>query len=180
VLAAGLGLGGCAGTRDSASLAAERHEAGRALYNYRCYYCHGYSGNARTAAAAVLRPPPRDFTRASPDELSVGRIERAVRDGVAGSAMPSFARTLTPEEIGTVAAFVHREFVRDKAPNTRYHTAKNGWPNHERYAEAFPFARGELAVDPSERTLDEAQRRGQRLFLSACITCHEPAQSRAP
>ena len=30
--------------------ASNRHEAGRAIYNYRCYFCHGYSGDARTLA----------------------------------------------------------------------------------------------------------------------------------
>ncbi|HEY5896272.1 MAG TPA: cytochrome c [Burkholderiales bacterium] len=154
------------------------HEAGRAVYNARCYFCHGYSGDARTAAARALRTPPRDFTRASTDELTVDRIERTVRAGVPGTAMPSFVHTLTSREMREVAAFVHREFVRDKAPNTRYHTSENGWPDHDRYAEAFPFARGELALDTPSAQLDEAQRRGQRLFLGACITCHDAARTR--
>ena len=31
---------------------------GRAIYNFRCYFCHGYSGNARTVAASQPGSPP--------------------------------------------------------------------------------------------------------------------------
>ena len=43
---------------------AGEHEAGRRVYNFRCYFCHGYSGDARTLAASMVQPAPRDFTRA--------------------------------------------------------------------------------------------------------------------
>lgn len=148
------------------------HEAGRSVYNARCYFCHGYSGDSRTVAAASLQPPPRDFTAAGA-ELTAERIERAVRDGIPGTAMTSFARTLSEAEMRSVAAFVQREFVRERAPNTRYHTAANGWPEHERYAEAFPFATGARSAADSWETLDEAGRRGKRLYLTACVTCHD-------
>ena len=29
------------------------NEHGRAVYNFRCYFCHGYSGNARTLAEGM-------------------------------------------------------------------------------------------------------------------------------
>ena len=165
-------LWGCSGE--------DRHEAGRALYNARCYFCHGYSGDARTVAAQALATRPRDFTAASPQALPEERIARAVRTGVPGTAMAGFAGTLSEAEIERVAAFVFREFVRDKAANTRYHTAENGWPSHERYADAFPFVRGELAADAPEASLSEGQARGKRLFLGACVTCHEARAAAAP
>lgn len=170
-------MAAAAGTVPPYARADAAHEAGRAVYNARCYFCHGYSGDARTVAATVLRPPPRDFTRASPEELAAERIRLVLRDGIPGTAMASFAGTLSDEEMRSVAAFVEREFVRQKAPNTRYHTPDNGWSGHERYAEAFAFARGERAIDVSEQSLTEAERRGQRLFLSSCITCHEPRRA---
>ncbi len=43
----------------------DTHEQGRAVYNFRCYFCHGYSGDAKTLAATYLQPPPRDFSAAS-------------------------------------------------------------------------------------------------------------------
>jgi cytochrome c oxidase cbb3-type subunit 3 len=149
---------------------------GRDVYNFRCYFCHGYSGNARTLASTYLRVKPRDFQSADPSQLSLERIAGRVREGVPGTAMKGFRGVLTEAEIADVAAFVRDEFVEKRAPNTRYHTEENGWPDHERYAAAFPFARGEIALDADPATLDARQREGRRLFLSACVTCHDRAR----
>lgn len=150
-----------------------QHEAGRAVYNYRCYFCHGYSGDARTLAATYLQPLPRDFTAAP---LPRERIVQALRHGRPGTAMKSFAGVLDDAEIAAVAAFVEREFMQDRKVNTRYHTAANGWPRHERYAAAFPFARGEIALDTAAERLTPAQRSGRSLFLGSCVSCHDRAR----
>lgn len=146
---------------------------GRAIYNFRCYFCHGYSGNAKTVAASFLAPPPADFTRATPDELPESRIVETLKRGRPGTAMKPFNSILTEAEIRSVARFVHDEFVVKKAINTRYHTAENGWPDHERYRAAFPFAMGDIKVDKPWDALTEEQTRGKRLFLETCISCHD-------
>lgn len=153
-----------------AGAASTAHERGRAIYNFRCYFCHGYSGDAQTLAASMLSPPPRDFTAGG---LDAAAIERALREGVPGTAMKSFANVLDEAERRELAAFVAQEFVRDRAPNTRYHTAANGWPDHERHRVAFPFARGELALDTPAAQLDDTQRAGRTLYLQACVSCHD-------
>jgi cytochrome c oxidase cbb3-type subunit III len=150
-----------------------QHERGREVYNYRCYFCHGYSGDAKTLAATYLTPPPRNFTRST---LQPGQIEQVLRQGRAGTAMKSFVGVISKDEISAVAAFVAREFVQDKAPNTTYHTAANGWPGHQRHAGAFPFARGEIPLDTPLQQLDEPQRAGRQLFVTACISCHDRAR----
>ena len=150
-------------------------EDGRRVYNFRCYYCHGYSGDARTLAATLLPTRPRAFVEFSAEAMPPARIERAVRLGLPGSAMKPFGTTLSEREIVAVAAFVHDEFVVRRAPNTRYHTPENGWPDHERYASAFPFALGRLPLDAPASALGPVERAGRRLFLSACITCHDRA-----
>ncbi len=150
-----------------------QHERGRAVYNYRCYFCHGYSGDAQTLAASYLQPRPRNFTTSV---LSAPQIARAVRQGRPGTAMKAFDRVIDTADIEAVAAFVAREFVRDKAVNTRYHTPANGWPDHERHADAFAFARGQIALDTPAQALDERQLAGRRLYLSACISCHDRAR----
>lgn len=152
------------------------HEQGRAIYNFRCYFCHGYSGDAKTLAATYLDPVPRDFTRAGSPLLDAASIAAAVREGRAGTAMKSFRGLLGDAEIAAVAAFVEREFVQRQAPNTRYHTAANGWPDHERHARAFPFARGEIALDTPVEQLSAAQVDGRRLFMGSCISCHDRAR----
>lgn len=148
-------------------------ERGRSIYNYRCYFCHGYSGDAKTVAAQVLAPPPRDFTRADTARLTTEAIAHAVRHGKPGTAMKSFAGTLDAGDIEAVARFVRDEFMLRRAANTRYHTMENGWPDHERYSAAFPFARGEIALDVPAEQLDDTHRQGLRLFISACVTCHD-------
>lgn len=98
---------------------------------------------------------------------------RTVTEGSPGTAMKSFASVLTPSEIGSVVDFVLDGFVRRQRPNTAYHIPENGWFEHERYRAAFPFALGELALDAPDENLTEAQREGKRLFMAACITCHD-------
>jgi cytochrome c oxidase cbb3-type subunit 3 len=99
----------------------------------------------------------------------------AVLNGKSGTAMQSFANTLSRQDIEYVVDFVRKEFMQEQKPNTRYHTVENGWPDHQRYRQAFPFALGEIPLDtPSER-LTEEQRQGKRLFMNACVTCHDRA-----
>lgn len=152
-----------------------RHELGRTVYNFRCYYCHGYSGDARTVAATYLNPPPRNFTATPASSLSREHMIDTITHGHAGTAMKGFSDTLASNEITAVADFIVEEFMQAKAINTKYHTEANGWPNHERYQIAFPFALGEIPLDVSIETLSEHQRNGLRLFMGTCISCHDRA-----
>ena len=104
----------------------EQIEAGRKIYNFRCYFCHGYSGNAQTVAASFLTPPPIDFTRADANLITPEYIISILRNGKPGTAMRPFLNILTETEMKQVATFVVDEFVQRKAHNTRYHTAENG------------------------------------------------------
>jgi cytochrome c oxidase cbb3-type subunit 3 len=162
------------------SAAEERHELGRKVWNFRCYFCHGYSGDARTLAATYLEPKPRDFTRTAPGTLPLATMVQVIAHGKPGTAMKGFEGILTADEVAAVASFVEREFIDKRAPNTRYHTAENGWPDHDRNRDAFPFARGEIALDAPVDRLTEQQVRGRQLFLSTCITCHDHARVERP
>lgn len=155
---------------------ADRHEQGRKIYNFRCYYCHGYSGDAKTLAATYLDPKPRNFAATTGNALSRERMLEALEKGRPGTAMKSFATALGRDEREAVTDFVRREFMERKAENTRYHTAQNGWPDHRKYAAAFPFATHELALDTPWEALTPEQQAGKRLYLSSCISCHDRAR----
>lgn len=155
--------------------AAERHEQGRAIYNYRCYFCHGYSGDAKTLASTYLDPRPRNFTLTEPASLARQAMMEIVRRGKPGTAMHGFSRLLDDREITAVVEFVRTEFMLEHRPNTRYHTIANGWPNHDRYRDAFPFASGSIPLDSPWQQLSPSQARGKQLYLSSCITCHDRA-----
>ncbi|MES2149399.1 MAG: c-type cytochrome [Pseudomonadota bacterium] len=154
---------------------ASAHELGRRIYNFRCYFCHGYSGNAQTLASTYLSPRPRDFSATTPDQLPRARMLEAVTNGHPGTAMRGFATILTGPEIAAVTDFVRQEFMVDKAANTRYHTPENGWPEHQRYQAAFPFATGKLMLDTPLAQLSAEQLAGRALFMSSCVSCHDRA-----
>lgn len=166
-----------AAAKNPAVLAAEHIEAGRKIYNFRCYFCHGYSGNAQTVAASFLSPPPVDFTRADASLFTPEHIISVLHEGKPGTAMKSFQGVITAIEMEQVAEFVVDEFVRRKANNTRYHIPENGWPNHERYQSAFPFATGEIPANQPWESLTADQARGKHLFMSSCVICHDRGKS---
>ena len=182
-MAAALGLGrftarsdAAAHTTASTADASAHHERGRAIYNFRCYFCHGYSGDARTLAASYLTPRPRDFQAATPDTLPAAALLSAVRHGRPGTAMKPFAGILDDADLQAVADFVMHEFVQRKARNSAYHTPENGWPGHERHAAAFPFARNELALNTPTEQLSPPQQAGRALFMTSCVSCHDRAR----
>lgn len=140
---------------------------GRAVYEFNCYFCHGYRGDARTLAAQTLDPPPLNFRRA--ENLTPERVENAVRFGRPGTAMAPFAARLSDEDIRAVALYVASGLAGDAA----YHTVANGWPDHERRnGAAFPFVLGEILLDAPEEDLTPAEIAGRDLFRSTCVNCH--------
>lgn len=151
-------------------------EKGRDIFNYRCYFCHGYAGDARTLATTYLNPPPRDFTSTPLHRLPRERMIKSVTDGRMETGMAGFKEILTAEEVELVVDFIRQAFMGEEKLNTRYHTAGNGWPNHEKYAIAFPFAAGEIALDMPADELTEEQLAGRKLFMESCITCHDRAK----
>lgn len=146
---------------------------GREIFNFYCYQCHGYAGDAQTVAAAYLRPRPLDFSRTSRDSLTREAMIAAVRNGKAGTAMMSFARVLDSAQSLAVVDYIRGTLMSGSVGKPRYHTTENGWPGHERYSAAFPFATGALPIDTPWETLNREQRQGRRMFVSACATCHE-------
>ncbi len=149
--------------------------SGAEIYDYYCYQCHGYSGDARTLASTFLEPPPRDFTAG---ELPRERMRDALANGRPGTAMVAFSSVLSPGEIEAVVDEVRRRFMSGPPTRARYHTARNGWPAHERYRAAFPFATGALALDTPWESLDADARQGKRLYLDACVSCHDRGRVR--
>lgn len=129
-------------------------------------------------AATYLNPPPRAFTEADPAKLSRERMIDAVTHGRPNTAMKSFSNLLGPADVEAVVDFVRATFMLKKGRNTAYHTPENGWPDHQRYAAAFPFALGEIPLDTPWEKLTPQQQEGKRLFMSSCISCHDRAKVR--
>ena len=151
------------------------NDKGRKVYDFYCYQCHGYSGDARTLASTYLDPQPRNFAATDPEALTQERMLDAVTHGRAGTAMVSFASVISADEIDAVVGYIRNSFMQQDRPNLIYHTRENGWEDHDRYAPAFPFASGEIPLDRPWEQLTEQQRHGRTLFMQSCITCHDRA-----
>ncbi len=136
-----------------------------------CYFCHGYSGDARTVASGYLTPPPRDFTTTDSARLGRDQMVATVQNGLPGTAMMGFAARLSAAEIEAVIDFIRLNFMEQQQYNTHYHTEANGWFNFSRYAVAFPFVSGQRSINAPD--LNEAERLGLQLFIDTCLTCHE-------
>ncbi len=98
-----------------------------------------------------------------------------VKNGKLGTAMNGFSYLLNDQEIMAVVQYITTAFMENKQVNTHYHIDENGWGEHERYAVAFPFVRGEVLLDTPWNDLTDEQVEGRRLFMSGCVTCHDRA-----
>lgn len=94
--------------------AGERLQTGRSLYMQHCSHCHGTSGDGNGPTAEYLYPRPRDyrhgvfkFTSTKPQsKVSRDDLTRVLRNGVAGTYMPSFVPMLNDEQLYDVVEYV--------------------------------------------------------------------------
>ncbi len=81
---------------------------GAALYAENCVACHGTNGEAKTAMAANMDPPPIAFTdRARANERSIFALYQVIDQGLEGTAMASF-RQLPAEDRWALALHAGR------------------------------------------------------------------------
>ena len=117
-------------------------EAGRGLYNRRCWPCHGASGRGNGPAAPALRPPPADFT--DPERVTLrtaARLYAVLSRGIPGTAMA--AQALSEKEKFDLISYI-RGLVR--------------------YAED--------SKSPSEPVPPGDPRKGKETFEKRCWACH--------
>ena len=88
---------------------------GERLYGARCLGCHGEEGDGLGPGAERLNPPPRDLTQGQykfkttafddivPNDQDLFRM---IRDGMPGSAMPSWGDVLSKSETWDLVAFI--------------------------------------------------------------------------
>lgn len=128
---------------------------GEQLYVRHCAVCHGDRGSGAVWTQSSLNPPPRNFTTALRDELTRERMVTSVTYGRPGTAMMSFRKRLSPDEIETVVDYIRSAFL----------------------GKAVPSAKAEKVVQvdmslPFPGGLRGDARLGKRFFESNCFTCH--------
>ncbi len=90
-----------------------RLQFGRDLYNRHCMHCHGMSGEGTGPTSRYLNPPPRDFrlgiykytSTKSTSKAQEADLGRTVKEGIAGTYMPSF-KLLTEDEVSAIVNYV--------------------------------------------------------------------------
>jgi len=81
-------------------------EHGRALFLQHCALCHGVEGDGRGQRREGFARPPRDFTDVAwRRTVTPRRVFFAVREGIHGTAMPSW-KTLPDDELWDLTAYV--------------------------------------------------------------------------
>jgi mono/diheme cytochrome c family protein len=138
---------------------------GRYLYQRHCVPCHGPRGDGRGEMGLTVVPRPRDFTRGifkyrtTPSGMlpTDGDLERTVREGVSGTAMPAFAGTLNGRDIRAVVQYVKDFSVK--------------WDRRDLYAKPLPLPPMPAWFNDPAATATHAES-GRTLFQTACVSCH--------
>lgn len=87
--------------------ASAQPELGRQLFETHCQMCHGEAGRGDGPAAGALAVAPRDLTRRPyKNGCGPGAIVRTLHTGFPTSGMPSFAETLSQDELWALARYV--------------------------------------------------------------------------
>lgn len=85
----------------------ENLEEGRRLYEKQCAFCHGNDGSGQGQTGLQFYPPVPSLLKES-SEMSDGQIQYVITQGIRYTAMPSFAKQLTPEEIWKITLWVRQ------------------------------------------------------------------------
>lgn len=129
---------------------------GQALYNRHCMHCHGAGGGGNGPTARYLVPKPRDFQLGTfkwkstefSEKISRADMLDTLRDGLPGTAMPSF-RLLPAEELHAITEYVRWLTMRGEYENMLAMFAIGAYEfTNEVYQER-------IADGPSEKTARE-------------------------
>jgi len=173
----------------------------RGLFRQHCVACHGISGDGAGPSAAMLTPYPRDFrngvfkwtSTVAGAKPTRDDLDRTLRRGVPGTAMPSFMR-LPDEEIESLIEYVQYLSIRGETElhlirlvvdEDEYLPLDIDWvmddgllPAAESWQRVEQDPGRYLIQPPPEPPADAASiELGHRLYASKdaqCLKCHGP------
>lgn len=111
-------------------VASDNTGVAQGLYREHCVHCHGISGDGNGPTAAFLNPYPRDFrmglfkfkSSRKGEKPTDEDLRRILNNGIAGTAMPSFA--LLPEaEVAALVGYVKYLSMRGQLERRLYEYA---------------------------------------------------------
>jgi sulfur oxidation c-type cytochrome SoxX len=117
-----------------------------------CARCHGNKGDGKGPNAIYLDPAPRDLTRAEfMSTKQQARFVASIRDGVAGTSMPPWGKTLTDSQIHGLVDYIWADYVKEKPREIKPRKV----PDH----------------NPVPMSADSVHH-GEAIFLQRCTGCH--------
>jgi sulfur oxidation c-type cytochrome SoxX len=117
-----------------------------------CARCHGENGDGNGKVAWYLDPSPRNFTKAAfMTSKPRQRFITSIQEGVPGTSMPVWGKTLKPEQIDGVLSYVLNSFTKE--------------PLKELKPRNLP-ERNPVAPDAPSVA------HGEQIFLERCTGCH--------
>ena len=85
----------------------ENLRSGRELYEKHCAFCHGVEGRG-TGDSGIQFYPPVPSLAEPENDLTDGQMHHIIMRGIRYTAMPSFARALTEEEVWKILTWVRK------------------------------------------------------------------------
>ena len=180
----------------------DQHGRARGIYRQQCGHCHGTTGDGDGPTAALLNPYPRDYRRGLFKFKSTERaaqptdadLERVIRYGVPGTAMPAFD-LLPKDEVAALVEYVKYLSIRGQ---TEYALAAaiSDLGEGEKLALDYPTlvesilqpiaekwqqANKAIIQPPAkpEVELAESIDKGRELYYGTkanCVKCHGPSE----
>ena len=138
---------------------------GRTVYERNCVMCHGRRGDGLGDMGLTVRPRPRNFRdgifkfRSTPSGYlpTEDDLARTIRNGLSGTAMPSFSALLREREVRAVIEYV-------KSFSKRWERSENYCsPLSSPQPPTWLLDRGQLGAHAAH---------GKRLFAVTCAPCH--------
>jgi mono/diheme cytochrome c family protein len=167
---------------DMASGKATRDELAKArgLYRQHCVHCHGITGDGKGPTAEFLNPYPRDFRMGKFKFKSTAYgakplqddLRRVIREGVSGTAMPSF-KLMDSDEVDALVYYVKYLSVRGEVERNLLRLATTLEPAEDDGPPLLldPVSPGEFAVEDIQGTVATVVGRWENV---------DPAQAAVP
>ncbi len=161
---------------------------GERVYLNNCAVCHGDKGAGAMWTQASLNPPPRDFTSVQTrQELTRERMITSVTYGRPDTAMMSFRKRLSDQEIAAVVDYVRATFIEASATSAAANTAKHTTeqvppPGHGHGGVTgdtpapvpAPIADADMSL-PFPKGLTGDAVKGRVFYMENCYVCHGKA-----
>ena len=158
----------------------KQHQRGADLFKRNCASCHGDQGNTAIWARSGLNPAPRDFTtQQAARELTHERMIDSVTNGRPGTAMMSFTRKLSADDIQTVVSYIRREFMDlDDVTEALVAQAPAADPDKASTATKKAMPPVQVSTGPADMSkpmpgnLKSDKAWGKDFYMNNCFVCH--------